>query len=309
MEHLTMQLKDSVQRERDLTMRLIQSLQREAELTIKLQGSMQPRSEQLSLVVYREFAHTELQMIERIEFDEDANRKRELLQIENGLHGMQQSTGGVYFAWSDCLNCMKIGATRRDSPLMRLREISSYTTTPFTLIAWHPSSHPFRLEVAAHLHFREKRINTRGSGAGTEFFHISAADALQWVAPLGPITLKRKHDTSTPVSASDGSNVKKRKAPSGNMEFAGITVKDRVRDFINAHVVISDGGFITTRVIQDAFIAENFIPHPSLLSDSTFQKLFKDTVLDIFSDQSDVSCSRVTCDGKRVSGYFGLALK
>jgi len=31
--------------------------------------------------------------------------------------------------------------------------------------------------------------------------------------------------------------------------------------------------------------------------------------LDIFSDRSDVSCSRVTCDGKRASGYIGLALK
>ena len=199
-----MQLNDSVQRERDLTMRLLQSLQREAALVIKLEGSVQPSNDQLSLVVYREFAHTQLQMIERIELDEDANRKRELLQIENGPQGMQESTGGVYFAWSDCLNCMKIGATRRDSPLMRLREISSHTTTPFTLIAWHLSPHPFRLEVAAHLHFREKRINIRGSGAGTEFFHISAAEALQWVAvsaPLGPITLKRKRDASTPVSA------------------------------------------------------------------------------------------------------------
>ena len=211
MEHLTMQLKDSVQRERDLTMKLIQSLQREAELTIKLQGSMQPRNDQQSLVVYREFVHTELQMIERIEFDEDANRKRELLLLENGPRSMQQSTGGVYFAWSDCLKCMKIGATRRYSPLMRLREISSYTTTPFTLIAWHPSPHPFRLEVAAHLHFREKRINARGSGAGTEFFHISAADALRWVAPLGPITLKRKHNTSTPVSASNPAAPKKKR--------------------------------------------------------------------------------------------------
>jgi hypothetical protein len=203
---LTMQLNDSVQRERDLTMRLLQSLQREAELTIKLQSFMQPNNDQLSLVVYRDFAHTELQMIERIEFDENTHRNRELLQIENGGKAIQQSTGGVYFAWSDCLNCMKIGATRRDSPLIRLREISSYTTTPFTLIAWHPFPHPFRLEVAAHLHFSEKRINARGSGAGTEFFHISAADALSWVAvlpvsPLGPITLKRKYDTSTAVSA------------------------------------------------------------------------------------------------------------
>ena len=121
--------------------------------------------------------------------------------------------------------------------------------------------------------------------------------------------LMDEHQRSVDSHSSNGSNVRKRKAPSGDMEITGVTVQNRVRDFINAQIVISDGGFITTRAIQDSFIATNFIPHPSMLSDSTFQKLLKDNILDIFSDQSGVSCSRVTCDGKRVSGYFGLALK
>ena len=292
-----MQLNDSIQRERNLTMRLIQSLQREAELTIELQGSMQPSNNEESLVVYREFAHAELQMIKQIEINEDANRKRELLQIENGPQSMQQSTGGgVYFAWSDCLNCMKIGATRRDSPLMRLREISSYTTTPFILIAWHPSPHPFRLEVAAHLYFREKRINARGSGAGTEFFHISAADALQWVAPLGPITLKRKHD----ISSVPSSHKRKRSNP----EHASLLLAN-ITEFVKNHLVFKAGYFVTTTIIHDSFI-EIYHSDGSTFCERAFQMILKECVNSKFPDQDDVYASRETKLGKSLRGYVGI---
>jgi hypothetical protein len=84
-------------------------------------------------------------------------------------------SGGIYFAWSDCLKCMKIGATRRNDPSLRLRELSRYVTTPFTLVGWIPTPTPFCLESAAHAHFGAKRI--REAGAGTEFFRIGEAEA------------------------------------------------------------------------------------------------------------------------------------
>ena len=88
-------------------------------------------------------------------------------------------SGGVYFAWSDCLNCMKIGATRRETPFERLRELSRYVTSPFKLAAWIPTPTPFRLESQMHAHFSTKRI--RSAGAGTEFFHVSVAEATAFV--------------------------------------------------------------------------------------------------------------------------------
>ena len=121
--------------------------------------------------------------------------------------------------------------------------------------------------------------------------------------------LAEEFQHSVDSHSSNGSNMRKRKAPSGHMEIAGISVKNRVKEFIIAHIMISDGGFIATRAIQDSFIAEYNISDPSMLSDSTFQKLLKENISDIFSDQSGVGCSRTTCDGKRASGYFGLALK
>jgi hypothetical protein len=83
---------------------------------------------------------------------------------------------------------MKVGATHKESPQPRLQQLSRYVTSPFTLVAWLPSAAPFRLEAAAHLHFKEKRINasleTRRRAAGTEFFRISAAEAEEWVSRL-----------------------------------------------------------------------------------------------------------------------------
>ena len=138
-----------------------------------------------ALAAFEEFELNVLPAIERIQADEDIVRRMEILQMEDDmLNGIFTATGGVYFAWSDCLRCMKVGATRKDSPVHRLRELSRHVTSPFTLAAWLPTRTPFRLEAAAHAHFRDKRINTRngGSGAGTEFFHITADEAEEWVA-------------------------------------------------------------------------------------------------------------------------------
>jgi hypothetical protein len=125
------------------------------------------------------------------------------------------------------------------------------------------------------------------------------------------LKIKLAEEIQSPINShsSKGSNARKRKAPSGSMEIAGITVKSRVKEFIDSHIMVSDGGFLSTREIQDLFLVENSISDPSIMSDATFQKLLKDIILDTFSGQSGVSCSRPTHNGKRTSGYLGLALK
>ena len=137
-----------------------------------------------ALVAFEDFEQSVLNALENIRSDEEEFRKHELMEMEEGWAKgeAQPKTGGVYFAWSDCLKCMKIGATRREDPLVRLREISRYVTTPFVLTAWIPTLSPFRQEAAAHRFFNEKRINFRGSGAGTEFFHVTTAEAVGYVS-------------------------------------------------------------------------------------------------------------------------------
>jgi hypothetical protein len=157
-----------------------------------------------------ELAIYQSQVIDRIQADEIINRRREKLQIKNTPAEGVTQTGGVYFAWSDCLNCMKIGATRREDPHLRLRELSSYTTTSFSLVAWFPSAAPFSLENIAHKYFKEKRINTRGSGAGTEFFHISAGEVETWFHGLSeiPNAKKRKTEAEIILSANEKAAIK-----------------------------------------------------------------------------------------------------
>ena len=140
-----------------------------------------------ALAQFEEFERSVLPVLERIHADENDFRRLELMQIEESLaRGVFPTmTGGVYFAWSACLGCMKIGCTRRENPLVRLREISQYVTSPFILSAWLPSLTPFMLEAVTHKHFNDKRINTRGSGAGTEFFNVSEAEAVAYCVGNG----------------------------------------------------------------------------------------------------------------------------
>jgi hypothetical protein len=136
-----------------------------------------------ALASFEEFERSVLPAIVRIQEFEDLLRRVEILEMkEDKRQGKTIIAGGVYFAWSNCLKCMKIGATRRDSPDQRLQQLSRFVTEKFILVAWVPTPFPFKLEKAAHLHFKDERINSRrgGSGAGTEFFKITSAEALEW---------------------------------------------------------------------------------------------------------------------------------
>lgn len=78
---------------------------------------------------------------------------------------------------------MKIGATRRETPEPRLRELSRCVTSPFRLAAWLPTPTPFRLEAQAHAFFGSRRI--REAGAGTEFFRVGDEEVRAYAAERG----------------------------------------------------------------------------------------------------------------------------
>jgi hypothetical protein len=133
-----------------------------------------------ALDAFENFERCVLPALELIRSNDEQERKTEIEELEDSMaKGIILSpTGGVYFAWSECLRCMKIGATRRSNPITRLQELSCYVTTPFTLVGWIPTPTPFRLESLAHSHFAAARI--RHAGAGTEFFNINSTDAASY---------------------------------------------------------------------------------------------------------------------------------
>ena len=135
-----------------------------------------------ALAAFESFEASVLPALEMIAQYENKFLRQEMVEMEESFAKGEAATGGVYFAWSPCLGCMKIGATHKEDPDVRLRQISSFVTTPFILVAWLPTPTPFRMEAAAHRHFSQQRINSRGSGAGTEFFRIGEAEAVTYVA-------------------------------------------------------------------------------------------------------------------------------
>jgi hypothetical protein len=133
-----------------------------------------------ALASFEDFERSVLSALELIRDDDNNNRRLELQDFEDSVSKgiLPTTSGGVYFAWSTCLDCMKIGATRRDDPSIRLHELSRHVTVPFTLVGWIPTPTPFRLESVAHAHFAGMRI--RNAGAGTEFFKIDAGIVEEW---------------------------------------------------------------------------------------------------------------------------------
>jgi hypothetical protein len=133
-----------------------------------------------ALEAFEHFEQSVLPALERIILEDRQYHYAELQEFEDAAAAGTplSTTGGVYFAWSPCLKCTKIGATRRDSPTPRLRELSRHVTEPFVLIGWIPSTTPFRREATAHAHFTAKRI--RHAGAGTEFFILGDGEALEY---------------------------------------------------------------------------------------------------------------------------------
>ena len=135
-----------------------------------------------ALAAFEDFELSVLPALEKISKFESDDLRREMLEMDDMIAKGLPFTGGCYFAWSDCLKCMKIGATRRDNPHIRLREISRGVTSPFILSGWLPSPTPFRMEAKAHIQFAAQRIKC--AGAGTEFFTIGKGDAEAYVVAI-----------------------------------------------------------------------------------------------------------------------------
>ena len=140
------------------------------------------KNEPKALAAFEDFELSVLPALLKNEYDD---YRREMLERDEMIEqGLPINTGGVYFAWSDCLKCMKIGATRRDNPYITLREISLGLTSPFILSAWLPSPTPYRAEAKAHIQFAAQRIKCAGAGTRSQFFTIGKGDAEAYVVAI-----------------------------------------------------------------------------------------------------------------------------
>ena len=89
-----------------------------------------------------------------------------------------QRAGFLYVARSDAMpNYVKLGVTRRLSPLVRLQELSSASVPfPFKCYGLVFSDDVFELEAKVHQYFDQKRVNA--FNRHKEFFNITPAEAV-----------------------------------------------------------------------------------------------------------------------------------
>jgi hypothetical protein len=91
--------------------------------------------------------------------------------------------GYTYAAWNPCLGdsgIVKIGATMRDSPYPRLKELSRSTPQDYCLLASIPSAVPFAIEKLCHDHFHASRVWRASTHRRTEFFVVCRDDVEQY---------------------------------------------------------------------------------------------------------------------------------
>ena len=115
----------------------------------------------------------------------DAKERSILVEEKQWLkENPQIKMGSIYFAWNKCFpDLIKIGATKRHTPYLRLKELSG-TSVPesFELIACFPCSDPFKVEAHIKQHFQAQRL--RKNDRYTEFFAISRDVASQYCYEL-----------------------------------------------------------------------------------------------------------------------------
>jgi len=141
---------------------------------------------------FEEFEASVLDALTGISQDYQKQRYQEFLETENDLcNGIPPQKGMFYVAVSRAVQrgggvyIPKLGATRRNNPMTRLKELSRTVPYAFELVYAIATFTPFKLEAEIHLHFDARRIKERG-GASTEFFNVDLGEIGEYLKAKYP---------------------------------------------------------------------------------------------------------------------------
>lgn len=209
--------------------------------------------------------------------------------------------GYVYAAWNPLFpDLIKIGATMRAFPYIRVQELSSCAGVPepFQLLASIPTPDPFALERAIHAFY----ASVRKYGRKKEFFLLAREDVVYH------FHVRSLEAMGSGVSSSVG-KVKKRKASEAggherkhtkhfDTQEAEKTFKDNLMSFLKTRVRVSDKAFLSTKNIQKSF-AECASRMPS---NQLFSKTLRGQIRILFP-------AAVTGLWKESRGYYGITFE
>jgi hypothetical protein len=137
---------------------------------------------------FYDFSSAVLQALTAVSTLEGEIFNEEARWMQNDQQCMNRTRiGYAYAAFNTCLGTptpIKMGATMKDSPFPRLKELSRCLPQSFELLACVPSTDPFAVEKLVHAHFEQFRIKRRSTGRTTEFFMVSKDVVYKFFADL-----------------------------------------------------------------------------------------------------------------------------
>ena len=205
--------------------------------------------------------------------------------------------GYVYAAWNPLFqDLIKIGATMRQSPYTRVKELStSGVPEPFQLLASITCKDPFALEKNIHAHYdsvrkfgRKKEFFMISRDEAVEFFHMKSIEAALMIEKPKhkpyPRQLQRQRRNHSQVLSADQAE----------------TYRHNIEEFTKDHLEVCKGAFTPSQQIKRAFISTN----GNITSSDMFFKALRQAVA-----KHQFPINVVWPANNPCKGYCGLRLK
>jgi hypothetical protein len=175
---------------------------------------------------------------------------------------VRQEMGYVYAAWNPLFpDLVKIGATMRAFPIMRVDELSSWAGVPepFQLVASITAPDPFALERDIHKHFdsvrkygRKKEFFLVTKEEIGYYFHVRSLQVQRGAgSAMAPKKGKKRSNTPSKIGLKQGGKRKHTKYFTTQEEE--LTFRSTFASFLKTHIEESEKEFLSTESIQTVF--------------------------------------------------------
>ena len=162
---------------------------------------------------------------------------------------VRQEMGYVYAAWNPLFpDLIKIGATMRAFPIIRVDELSSWAGVPepFQLVASITTPDPFALERELHRHFE----SVRKYGRKKEFFLVTKEE-IGYQFHVRSLQVQR--GTGGAIEPKHQGQNKKKHGKYFETQEASVSFKNHITSFLKTHIEVNETAFISTKKIQELY--------------------------------------------------------
>lgn len=212
----------------------------------------------LSIIPPADMSHELHGLVDTVSLRVGAQDEQEEQPASSALVVRAEAMGYVYAAWNPLFpDLVKIGATMRAFPYLRVQELSSWAglPEPFQLVASIPTPEPFALERTLHDFY----ASVRKYGRKKEFFLLSREE----VCYQFHVRSMQVSRVGGDVGKQKGSEVSKKKQKiESDVIRQRVLFSMKVKEFVRDHIQFSGNGSfkcLTTKTMYDAFQIYNHV--------------------------------------------------